>query len=137
MSTLRQTAAVPSRPVPETVEQRLRDLGEFIREQRRNAQLSLRKLSELTGISNPYLSQIERGLREPSAKILQAIARGLRISSETLYVRAGILEEPDNAPDLVPAIRRDPTLTERQKQALVEIYRSFQHEEENPGREAR
>jgi transcriptional regulator with XRE-family HTH domain len=104
------------------------DLGEFIRDQRRNARLSLRKLSELTGISNPYLSQIERGLREPSAKILQAIARGLRISAETLYVRAGILDQREDERDLVDEILRDPTINERQKQALVDIYRSFQHE---------
>jgi transcriptional regulator with XRE-family HTH domain len=110
------------------LETRLRDLGEFIRDQRRTARLSLRKLSELAGISNPYLSQIERGLRKPSAEILQAIARALRISSETLYVRAGILEERDTDADLVGGILRDRTLTEGQKQALVEIYRSFQRE---------
>src|SRR5207302_10543188 len=82
----------------DTLETRLHDLGEFIRDQRRNARLSLRKLSELAGISNPYLSQIERGLRKPSAEILQSIARGLRISAETLYVRAGILDaSPDGA----------------------------------------
>lgn len=107
---------------------RLGDLGEFIRDQRRTARLSLRKLSELAGISNPYLSQIERGLRKPSAEILQAIARALRISSETLYVRAGILEERDDTQDLVEHIQRDSTISERQKQALVEIYRSFQRE---------
>ena len=73
----------------DSLETRLHDLGDFIRDQRRNARLSLRKLSELAGISNPYLSQIERGLRKPSAEILQGIARGLRISAETLYVRAG------------------------------------------------
>jgi transcriptional regulator with XRE-family HTH domain len=110
------------------LESRLSDLGEFIRDQRRNARLSLRKLSELAGISNPYLSQIERGLRKPSAEILQAIARALRISSETLYVRAGILEERDTDADLADDIMRDRTLTEGQKQALVEIYRSFQRE---------
>jgi transcriptional regulator with XRE-family HTH domain len=104
------------------------DLGEFIRDQRRNARLSLRKLSELTGISNPYLSQIERGLREPSAKILQAIAKGLRISAETLYVRAGILEQREDDRDLQGDILRDPTISERQKQALLDIYRSFQRE---------
>jgi transcriptional regulator with XRE-family HTH domain len=107
---------------------RLGDLGEFIRDQRRTARLSLRKLSELAGISNPYLSQIERGLRKPSAEILQAIARALRISSETLYVRAGILEERDDTQNLVEHIQRDSTINERQKQALVEIYRSFQRE---------
>jgi|SRR5262252_4405000 len=110
------------------LESRLRDLGEFIRDQRRTARLSLRKLSELAGISNPYLSQIERGLRKPSAEILQAIARALRISSETLYVRAGILEERETDGDLVDDIMRDRTLTEGQKQALVEVYRSFQRE---------
>ena len=115
------------------LESRLRDLGEFIRDQRRNARLSLRKLSELAGISNPYLSQIERGLRKPSAEILQAIARALRISSETLYVRAGILEERDADADLVEDIMRERTLTEGQKQALVEIYRSFQRERVDEG----
>ena len=112
------------------LESRLRDLGEFIRDQRRTARLSLRKLSELAGISNPYLSQIERGLRKPSADILQAIARALRISSETLYVRAGFLEERETDEDLVVGdILRDRTITEGQKQALVEIYRSFQREQ--------
>ena len=108
----------------DAVEARLRDLGEFIRDQRRNDRLSLRKLSELAGISNPYLSQIERGLRKPSAEILQGIAKGLRISAESLYVRAGILDEkPDS--DLVAAIMADTTITERQKQTLVDVYRSF------------
>jgi transcriptional regulator with XRE-family HTH domain len=114
---------------PDALEARLRDLGEFIREQRRNARLSLRKLSEVAGISNPYLSQIERGLRKPSAEILQSIAKGLRISAETLYVRAGILDErTSEAPDLMDVIVSDPTLTDRQKQVLIEIYRSFQTE---------
>ena len=116
----------------ESLETRLHDLGEFIRDQRRNARLSLRKLSELAGISNPYLSQIERGLRKPSAEILQSIARGLRISAETLYVRAGILDatpEGVHAPgDPIQAIVADSTINDRQKQALVEIYRSFQAE---------
>jgi transcriptional regulator with XRE-family HTH domain len=108
----------------DAVEARLRDLGEFIRDQRRKDRLSLRKLSELAGISNPYLSQIERGLRKPSAEILQGIAKGLRISAETLYVRAGFLDEkPDS--DLVAAIMADTTITERQKQTLVDVYRSF------------
>ena len=99
-------------------------LGSFIREQRRSARLSLRKLSDLAGISNPYLSQIERGLRKPSAEILQAIAKALRISAETLYVRAGFLEE-DQELDLVDEILKDANLTERQKQALVDHYRSY------------
>ena len=119
---------------PDAIEARLRDLGGFIRDQRRTARLSLRKLSEAAGISNPYLSQIERGLRKPSAEILQAIARGLEISAETLYVRAGILDEvPHAATDLLDAIEHDRGLNERQKQVLVEIYRSFQLE--NRGRE--
>jgi transcriptional regulator with XRE-family HTH domain len=116
---------------PESIDSRLHDLGEFIRDQRRNARLSLRKLSERAGISNPYLSQIERGLRKPSAEILQGIARGLRISAETLYVRAGILDErPPNGEttDLVSAITNDTSIGERQKQVLIEIYRSFQAE---------
>ena len=116
----------------DSIEARLHDLGGFIRDQRRNARLSLRKLSELAGISNPYLSQIERGLRKPSAEILQSIARGLRISAETLYVRAGILDatpEGERAnSDPVGAIAADPSINDRQKQALVEIYRSFQAE---------
>jgi transcriptional regulator with XRE-family HTH domain len=122
----------------ESIEARLHDLGGFIRDQRRNARLSLRKLSELAGISNPYLSQIERGLRKPSAEILQSIARGLRIQAETLYVRAGILEAtPEGGrggTDPIEAIVADPTINDRQKQALVEIYRSFQAE--NTSRDA-
>ena len=113
---------------PDSLESRLRDLGEFIRDQRRTARLSLRKLSELAGISNPYLSQIERGLRKPSAEILQSIAKGLRISAETLYVRAGILDQRSDDHDLEQEILRDPSISERQKQLLVEIYRSFQAE---------
>ncbi len=110
---------------------RWRDLGSFIREQRGTARLSLRRLSELAGISNPYLSQIERGLRRPSAEILQQIAKALRISAETLYVQAGILEPPDGTPDLSRLILADPGLTEDQKQALVRIYLSFRRDYEN------
>lgn len=106
------------------------DLGNFIRDQRRNARLSLRKLSGMAGISNPYLSQIERGLRRPSAEILQAIARALRISAESLYVKAGILEERGDTPDPITAVLRDLALTDKQKQVLVEIYQSFLHENE-------
>jgi len=103
---------------------KLGELGAFIREQRRGARLSLRKLSDLAGISNPYLSQIERGLRKPSAEILQAIARALSISSETLYVRAGILEE-NRDHDLVAEILKDMKLSERQKQNLIDTYRNY------------
>jgi transcriptional regulator with XRE-family HTH domain len=114
---------VPHNPA---IEARMHELGDFIRDQRRTARLSLRKLSELAGISNPYLSQIERGLRKPSAEILQAIAKALRISAETLYVRAGILDARDEEHDLVAEILRNGTINERQKQVLIEIYRSFQ-----------
>jgi len=110
---------------------RWRDLGSFIREQRGTARLSLRRLSELAGISNPYLSQIERGLRRPSAEILQQIAKALRISAETLYVQAGILEPPDGTPDLSRLILADQTLSEDQKQALVRIYLSFRRDYED------
>jgi transcriptional regulator with XRE-family HTH domain len=107
------------------LEGRMRDLGDFIRDQRRNARLSLRKLSEQAGISNPYLSQIERGLRKPSAEILQAIARALRISAETLSVKAGILEERTDAVDIASTLRRDSTLSQKQKQILLDLYQSF------------
>ena len=115
------------------LEERWQDLGEFIREQRRVGHLSLRKLSEMAGISNPYLSQIERGLRKPSAEILQQIARALEISSETLYVRAGILEARDGDTDLITEIRRDAWLNEEQKKTLVQIYESFRSERRAAG----
>ncbi|RBM17869.1 helix-turn-helix domain-containing protein [Streptomyces sp. PT12] len=112
------------------------DLGAFLREQRRQAKLSLRQLADAAGVSNPYLSQIERGLRKPSAEILQQIAKGLRISAETLYVRAGILDEraqdadAGKPPGVREAIDADPGLTEQQKQSLLHIYESFR--KENP-----
>jgi transcriptional regulator with XRE-family HTH domain len=108
------------------------DLGSFIREQRRLTHLSLRKLAEAANVSNPYLSQIERGLRKPSAEILQQIARALSISAETLYVRAGILEDRETAVDVIGEIRRDPHLTADQRQALVRIYRAFRAETGGP-----
>ncbi len=103
------------------------DVGAFIREQRRMAELSVRRLAELAGVSNPYLSQIERGLRKPSADILQQIAKALEISSETLYVQAGILDEDHIAPasDVEGAIRRANELSAEQKKALLGVYRSF------------
>jgi len=113
--------------------ERFNELGSFIREQRSSARLSLRRLSELAGISNPYLSQIERGLRRPSAEILQQIAKALRISAETLYVQAGILERPDGDTDLSRHIFADQHLTEEQRQALMRIYLSFRHENEDLG----
>ena len=113
---------------PGSPSDRARSLGEFIREQRRVARLSLRKLSDMAEISNPYLSQIERGLRKPSAEILQQLARALRISAESLYVQAGILDERPDMQDLAGAIWDEPTLTEAQKRALVQVLRSFQSE---------
>jgi transcriptional regulator with XRE-family HTH domain len=106
----------------------LGDVGRYIRDQRRQAELSLRKLASQAGVSNPYLSQIERGLRQPSARILKDIAKALRISAETLYVRAGILDEETEATDLEAGILRDPHLTGRQKQVLIDVYRSFRAE---------
>jgi transcriptional regulator with XRE-family HTH domain len=103
-------------------------IGEFIREQRQQGQVSLRQLARLAGVSNPYLSQIERGLRKPSAEILQQIAKGLRISAEQLYVRAGFLEYREGNQELVAAILGDEELTERQKQVLLDIYESFRRE---------
>ncbi|CAL9491164.1 hypothetical protein SUDANB6_03250 [Streptomyces sp. enrichment culture] len=106
------------------------NLGEYLREQRRNAQLSLRQLADAAGVSNPYLSQIERGLRKPSAEVLQQVAKALRISAETLYVRAGILdaERDRDEVETTAVILADPTLTERQKQVLLQIYESFRKE---------
>ncbi|GAA2748003.1 hypothetical protein GCM10009868_39750 [Terrabacter aerolatus] len=109
----------------------LPDLGAYLREQRESAQLSLRQLAEMAGVSNPYLSQIERGLKRPSAEILQQIAKGLQVSAESLYVRAGILDErvtdgdPAAVPDVLSAIAADPVLTDRQRAVLVDIYLSF------------
>lgn len=103
-------------------------LGDYIREQRSAAQLSLRQLASTAGVSNPYLSQIERGLRRPSAEILAQIAKGLRISAETLYVRAGILQERAGDEAVTTAIAGDLTLTEQQRSVLLEIYASFQVE---------
>src|SRR6187402_3782643 len=103
-------------------------LGAYIREQRNAAQISLRQLAKAADISNPYLSQVERGLRRPSAEILSRIAEGLRISAETLYVRAGILEERAGDHALIVAISADQTLTERQRKVLLEIYAAFQTE---------
>lgn len=107
---------------------KVREVGKFIREQRQTARLSLRKLSNMAGVSNPYLSQIERGLRRPSAEILQAIAKALRISAETLYVKAGMLEDRGENLDLSGQILRDTTITEKQKQVLIQVYQSFRSE---------
>ncbi|HNM96694.1 MAG TPA: helix-turn-helix transcriptional regulator [Marmoricola sp.] len=101
-------------------------LGDYLKDQRVNAQLTLRQLAEQAGVSNPYLSQIERGLRRPSADVLQALAKALRISAEQLYVQAGILNpDEDEARSVELAVLGDPSLTERQKQSLLDIYESF------------
>ncbi|TDC94052.1 XRE family transcriptional regulator [Saccharopolyspora aridisoli] len=115
--------------VPKAVNQAVSDLGSYIRAQRNNAQISLRQLAKLAGVSNPYLSQVERGLRKPSAEILQQIAKGLRISAEALYVQAGILESRESGP-VVDAVLADPELNERQKQVLLDIYSSFRREQD-------
>ena len=103
-------------------------IGEYIKEQREQAKISLRQLAAAAGVSNPYLSQIERGLRRPSAEILQQIAKGLRISAEALYVQAGILEDREPDAGVRAAVLAEPVLTERQKQVLLEIYESFRKE---------
>lgn len=104
------------------------DIGGFIRDQRDQAQMSLRQLATAAGVSNPYLSQVERGLRRPSAEILNRIAQGLRISAETLYVQAGILDEREGDEAVTTAIAADPTITERQRTTLLQIYAAFQSE---------
>ncbi|MCU1589324.1 MAG: helix-turn-helix domain protein [Frankiales bacterium] len=106
----------------------VRHLGDYIRTQRRDSNVSLRQLAKLAGVSNPYLSQIERGLRKPSAEILQQIAKALRISAEALYVQAGILEQREGSGLVADAVLADEALNERQKQVLLEIYESFRKE---------
>jgi transcriptional regulator with XRE-family HTH domain len=110
----------------------MNSIGEYIRQQREQAKISLRQLAEQAGVSNPYLSQVERGLRKPSADILQQIAKGLRISAEALYVQAGILEDRPGDSGVRSALLTDPQLTERQKQVLIEIYESFTKEAQKP-----
>ncbi|MFJ2030575.1 helix-turn-helix domain-containing protein [Streptosporangium sp. NPDC087985] len=111
-------------------------IGEYIREQRTQAKISLRQLASAAGVSNPYLSQIERGLRKPSAEILNQIAKGLHISSQALYVQAGLIEEREPDSDVLTAIRTDHLLTERQRQVLIDIYESFRKENQNGTPEA-
>jgi transcriptional regulator with XRE-family HTH domain len=111
--------------------EQLGSLGEFIAAQRRTAQLSLRQLADQTGISNPYLSQIERGLRKPSAEVLLQLSKALRVSAETLYVRAGILDPEDHpATSVEMAVLADMAITERQKRVLIDVYTSFVKENE-------
>jgi transcriptional regulator with XRE-family HTH domain len=112
------------------VDKRLADVGNFIRQQRELAQQSIRDLAKVAGVSNPYLSQIERGLRKPSAEILQQLARAMKISAESLYERAGILDPSDEPrPGVVDAVSSDERLTIEQKQTLLSVYRSFVGEE--------
>jgi len=106
----------------------VKSIGDYIREQREQARISMRQLAQQAGVSNPYLSQIERGLRKPSADILQQIAKGLRISAEALYVQAGNLEDRPADSGVRSALLADPELSERQKQVLIEIYESFRKE---------
>lgn len=114
------------------VDKRLADVGNFIRQQRELAQQSIRDLAKVAGVSNPYLSQIERGLRKPSAEILQQLARAMKISAESLYERAGILDPSDEPrPGVVDAVSSDERLTIKQKQTLLSVYRSFVGEEPN------
>lgn len=106
----------------------LKLVGEYIREQRQQAKVSLRQLARSAGVSNPYLSQIERGLRKPSAEVLQQIAKALRISAEALYVQAGFLEDRPNDTEVPAAVLADVSISERQKQVLLDIYESFRKE---------
>ena len=104
-----------------------RDVGGFIRDLRRNARISLRQLAQQAGVSNPYLSQIERGLRKPSAEVLAQLAHALRVSTPAMYLRAGLLDAKDNA-GVLAAIATDPELTVAQKQSLTQIYETFRRE---------
>jgi transcriptional regulator with XRE-family HTH domain len=106
------------------------DIGSFIRTQRENAQVSVRQLAERAGVSNPYLSQVERGLRKPSAEVLNQLAKALRVSAEVLYVQAGMLEPSDKS-QVRDAIVTDTAITERQKQILLDIYASFAQQNES------
>jgi transcriptional regulator with XRE-family HTH domain len=126
-ATVGQKVGEVSAVVEKAVEKAVDDIGSYIRSQREGAQVSLRQLARAAGVSNPYLSQIERGLRKPSAEILQQIAKGLRISAEALYVKAGILEEKP-ASAVTDAVLADPSLSERQKQVLLDVYQSFRGE---------
>jgi transcriptional regulator with XRE-family HTH domain len=131
MLAIASTLAAMVRIRSQKIGAQLGSLGEFIAGQRRMAQLSLRQLAEQTGISNPYLSQIERGLRKPSAEVLQQLSKALRVSAESLYVRAGILD-PDDHPvtSVEMAVLADMAITERQKRVLIDVYTSFVKENE-------
>src|SRR3954469_12415489 len=134
VTTVRETVDRVAGSVAETVaaapsvSARASQVGDYIREQRSAARVSLRELARTAGVSNPYLSQVERGLRKPSAEILAAIARGLKISAETLYEQAGILDRRSGNPDTLAAIRSDSALSERHKAVLLELYETYVRE---------
>ncbi|CCG05316.1 helix-turn-helix domain-containing protein [Blastococcus saxobsidens] len=134
VTTVRETVDRVAGSVAESVAETPRvssvssSVGDFIREQRSAARVSLRELARTAGVSNPYLSQVERGLRKPSAEILASIARGLKISAETLYEQAGILDRRTGNPDTVAAIRNDDALSERHKAVLLELYETYVRE---------
>jgi transcriptional regulator with XRE-family HTH domain len=119
-------------PVLHPLGDRIGELGSFIRDQREAAQMSLRGLAARAGVSNPYLSQVERGLRRPSAEILAQIARGLSISVESLLARAGVLDDAQAPTDVERAIRADPDLGERQKASLIDVYRALRDSSPRP-----
>jgi transcriptional regulator with XRE-family HTH domain len=125
VATAAASAAAEATTVSGTVSSQV---GDFIRTQRSAAQVSLRELARAAGVSNPYLSQVERGLRKPSAEILASIARGLKISAETLYEQAGILDRRSGSAGTVAAIRADETLSERHKAVLLELYETYARE---------
>lgn len=122
---------------PGIVGKTVEGLGEYLREQRVAAAMSLRQLAEQSGVSNPYLSMIERGLRNPSAQVLQQIAKSLQISAEQLYLRAGILSVDESTTGSVElAVMADPRLTERQKRSLLDVYTSFVSANQRSGERA-
>jgi transcriptional regulator with XRE-family HTH domain len=130
-----ENAVAPEEKLSAKVSTAASDIGSFIRDLRENAQVSVRQLAERSGVSNPYLSQVERGLRKPSADVLNQIAKALRVSAEVLYVRAGILE-PSEKSEVRDAIVTDTALTERQKQVLLDIYTSFTQQNESAEEES-
>lgn len=126
MSDSKHDEPVEDRPVADdSVDSDQRHVGAFIREQRERANLSLRRLAERAGVSNPYLSQIERGIRRPSAEILKRLSRALEVSAESLYTRAGLIEAGPVAPTVIEAVEADPALTPRQKKVLLDLYRAL------------
>ena len=128
VSSVRETVATAAAEATQVSGSVGSHVGEFIRSQRSAAQVSLRELARTAGVSNPYLSQVERGLRKPSAEILAQIARGLQISAETLYEQAGLLDRRSGTPGTVAAIRADEALSERHRAVLLELYETYARE---------